>query len=267
MYKLNFYPITLRDLASGYFAVPAGKSPVVLTFDDSSDKQFRYLPDGQVDPNSAWGIMQTFHAEHPDWPVVTTFFPLIEVDVPSRILWGQPEFVEKKLKAIIAAGGEIGSHTITHRRLDRSTNAQNQWEFAHSSDILSRYIGNNYSITSMAVPLGQYPKDERFIQTGTADGIAYHFNAVVEVAGGPSLSPFDRRFNTYHIRRVEAMEHELLAFFRETTGRPDLRFVSDGDPATITVPTEATLPIELRGRLTTELPSGLQIRRYDRVVP
>ena len=54
----GFYPINLADLAAGAIDVPAGKSPVVLTFDDSSPGQFRVLDDGSVDPDSAVGIMQ-----------------------------------------------------------------------------------------------------------------------------------------------------------------------------------------------------------------
>ena len=49
----GFYPINVRDLASGNIDIPAGKSPVVITFDDSSPGQYRILDDGSLDPDSA----------------------------------------------------------------------------------------------------------------------------------------------------------------------------------------------------------------------
>lgn len=49
----GYYPVNLRDLASGNIEVPAGKSPVAITFDDSSGGQYRVMADGRVDPDCA----------------------------------------------------------------------------------------------------------------------------------------------------------------------------------------------------------------------
>ncbi len=54
----GYYPINLRDLVNGDFDVPAGKSPVVITFDDSSGGQYRISPDGSLDPDCAIAILQ-----------------------------------------------------------------------------------------------------------------------------------------------------------------------------------------------------------------
>src|SRR3990172_6341251 len=54
----GYYPVNVRDLASGNIDIPAGKSPVVITFDDSSPGQYRILDDGSVDPDSAVAILQ-----------------------------------------------------------------------------------------------------------------------------------------------------------------------------------------------------------------
>src|SRR3989442_10942569 len=48
--------IALNDLLDGRIAVPAGTTPVVLTFDDSSPGQFRYVEENtavEIDPKSA----------------------------------------------------------------------------------------------------------------------------------------------------------------------------------------------------------------------
>ncbi|MGH9418059.1 MAG: hypothetical protein ACRD01_15670, partial [Terriglobales bacterium] len=46
----GYRPVTLRQYVSGDFALPAGATPVVLTFDDSSKFQVRFTPDGALDP-------------------------------------------------------------------------------------------------------------------------------------------------------------------------------------------------------------------------
>ena len=63
-------------MVSGDFDLPAGLSPVVITFDDASPGQFRYIEDkGQlkVDPRSAVGIWDAFAAKHPEWKGRGTF--------------------------------------------------------------------------------------------------------------------------------------------------------------------------------------------------
>jgi peptidoglycan/xylan/chitin deacetylase (PgdA/CDA1 family) len=260
LYELGYYPITFRDLGAAKIDIPAGRSPVVLTFDDSSDGQFRILPDGSVDPTSAWGIMQAFHAEHPDWPLVATFFPLIDVDVPERVLFGQPEHIERKLKEIVDNGGEVGSHSYTHLRLDLATPDQIQWQLAQSAKAIEEHIGGGYKVTSLSLPLGMYPEDETLIKRGEAEGARYEFSAAAEVAGGPSPSPFSQNFDPYHIRRNQALDSEFEWIWPMLER---LRFVSDGDPDVVTVPVEEALPAELQGGILRADISGKTIRRYQ----
>ena len=53
-------------------------SPVILTFDDALRGQFNYTADGKIDPDCAVGILDDFHAQHPDWPLKGTFFVLTD---------------------------------------------------------------------------------------------------------------------------------------------------------------------------------------------
>ncbi len=263
LYANSYYPTTLRALAAGRIDIPAGKSPVVLTFDDSSDGQFRYLADGTVDPTSAMGIMQGFAAEHPDFPAIGVFFPLIEVDVPERVLFGDPETATRKLQEIVALGGEVGSHTYTHMRLDQADAEQIQWQLAFSNKDLEERIGDGYIVTSLSYPLGMFPEDESLIVGGESEGVQYAFSAAVDVAGGASPSPFSRNFDPYHIRRTQAVAGQLEYWFPLFEERPDLKYVSDGDPETVTIPSEETLPEEQRGLLRDDV----QARRYERKQP
>jgi peptidoglycan/xylan/chitin deacetylase (PgdA/CDA1 family) len=265
----DFFPIRFRDLTSGRIDVPAGKSPVVLTFDDSSIGQFRILDDGTIDPESAMGIMLDIADQHPDFPAVATFFPLLDVDVDSRILWGQPEWVDDKLRTIIESGGEIGSHTVSHERLDKVDADRVRWQLATSSallrDLVTAATGEPYEIVSLSLPLGMYPSDETLIRSGSSEGNSYEFSGAAEVAGGVTVSPFTSDFDPYHINRAQAIDGYLDRIFEQLIEDKDLVFVSDGDPDVITVPSEETLHDRQRGTFTA--PTGWadeMIVRYDR---
>ena len=57
MFQAGYRPVRAIDLAHGQLDVPAGYSPVVLTFDDGYSNQLRLQPDGTVDPACAAGIL------------------------------------------------------------------------------------------------------------------------------------------------------------------------------------------------------------------
>src|SRR5690606_10486346 len=76
----NYYPVTALDFVQNNMDVPAGKTPVVITFDDALPSQFQVETgtDGQphIAPDCAVGIMETFNKQHSDWPTKATFFVL-----------------------------------------------------------------------------------------------------------------------------------------------------------------------------------------------
>ena len=43
LHDKGFYPVTLRSVVDGSMDVPAGKSPVVITFDDARESQLRLI--------------------------------------------------------------------------------------------------------------------------------------------------------------------------------------------------------------------------------
>jgi peptidoglycan/xylan/chitin deacetylase (PgdA/CDA1 family) len=228
-------------------AVPAGKKPVVLTFDDSSIGQFRYLDDGTVDPESAMGILLDFAEAHPDFPPVATFFPLLDVPLDERVLWGQPEYADQKLQKIIELGGEVGSHTVSHERLDQLGEERVRWQLAHSTQWLEERIGNGYLVLSLSLPLGAYPADEDWLRSGISEGASYAFTGAAEVAGGPAPSPFTIGFDPYHVFRIQMIPGYVDDIFTLIENQPAVQFVSDGHPRIITIPTEATLDPSLQG--------------------
>ncbi len=225
----GYYPVNLRDLAVGDLSmVPAGKRPVVLTFDDSPISQFRILPNGHVDPHSAVGILLDFHQAHPaDWPLRATFFVLQDVDTPKRVLFGQPEWAQRKLQMLVDWGMEVGSHTISHANLAESSTQQVKRQLALSQAWLEEQL-QGYEVTSLSIPFGQYPEDESLLASGEYQNQTYAYWAAVRVGGGLAPSPHSGTFNPHHIPRVQATPSELDYWF-DYANQPGVYYVSTGE--------------------------------------
>ncbi|MBE7553800.1 MAG: polysaccharide deacetylase family protein [Anaerolineales bacterium] len=225
----GYYPVNLRDLAAGDLGmVPAGKRPVVLTFDDSSIEQFRLRPDGSVDPNCAIGILLDFHAAHPaDWPLRATFFVLQDVDAPERILFGQLELAQQKLQMLVNWGMEVGSHTLSHANLAESSPGEVKRQLALSQAKLEELLPG-YEVVSLSIPFGAYPRDERLLVGGLYEDILYTYKAAVEVSGGLAPSPHAPDFDPFHIPRVQAIQSEL-DYWLNYANQAGVSYVSAGE--------------------------------------
>ncbi|MFC1511011.1 polysaccharide deacetylase family protein [Candidatus Margulisiibacteriota bacterium] len=211
LYENDYYPVNLKDLLTDFKGLPKGKKPVVLTFDDSSSGQFRYLPDGKIDPECAVGIIKKFHDKHPkDWPMRATFFVLIQTNNPDRNLFGQEELAENKLKQLVRWGMEVGGHTYSHERLSDVSPKAARYALARSSRKLKELTGQN--IVSMATPMGLYPADDA-IFSGRYQKIKYDYKLVCEVAGGLQVVPTSPKFRPRHINRIQAISSEWRKFF------------------------------------------------------
>ncbi len=237
----GFYPITTRDLVTGNIDVPAGKSPVVLTFDDSSPNQFRLRSDGSLDPDSAVGILKAA-AKKGDWAEKATFYCLLDVQPNNNVLFGQPDSQTEKLVKLVSWGYEVGSHTVTHLNLSKASKQESQKQLLQSQEKLNKLIGNGYKVATLSVPFGAYPKDEGMLAKGTWDGRSYTYLGAVSLLDKASASPFSKAFTPLHIPRFEmsAKESSLKPMLTHFSQHPELRFVSDGDPAAISVPKAAS---------------------------
>jgi peptidoglycan/xylan/chitin deacetylase (PgdA/CDA1 family) len=242
----GYYPINLIDLADGYIDVPLGKSPIVITFDDSSSGQCRYRSDGTVDPDSACGILIAAAERDPEaWRTRATFFVLIDVDVPDRELFGQPEWADRKLNDLVAMGMEIGSHTVSHINLSKASAETIRKQLAVAEDTLERLIPG-YEVRSLSLPMGAYPDDERLLHSGEWKDRSYDLDAAVEVAGGPSHSPQDDAFDRFHIRRTQVFGDTLDYWLNYFAEHPELRYVSDGQTSLAAAPGAARLGFDPR---------------------
>jgi peptidoglycan/xylan/chitin deacetylase (PgdA/CDA1 family) len=235
----GFYPTSIREMVEGTMKIPAGKSPVVLTFDDSSPGQYRILGDGTIDPECAVGILQAEVARG-NWAPRATFFPLLTVN-PANVLFGQPELAERKLQNLVEWGYEVGSHGMTHMDFSKATAAQVKRELAQSQQRLETLIGGGYEVFSLSPPYGEYPSDRSLLLSGTYEGYAYKYHAVVMAWGESSPSPFSSSFDPTHIPRITAAAPEAVRkLMKYWNGHRQLLYVSDGDSGTISFPEEAS---------------------------
>jgi peptidoglycan/xylan/chitin deacetylase (PgdA/CDA1 family) len=251
----NCYPINLRDLAAGNIDIPAGKTPVVITFDDSSPGQYRILDDGTLDPDCAVGILQAA-VDAGDWASRATFFCLLDVNPKERILWGQPELKQGKLVDLVDWGYEVGSHTITHLNLSDASVEDAVWQLAESQATLEELIGGGYQVTSIAIPFGEYPDSDDILAGGEYEGITYAYTAAVSIALRVCPSPFSSKFEPLHIPRIRGGQNpvtgqtylaDALQSFKD---HPELRYISDGDPTSVSAPQELA---EELGQVTDDL--------------
>jgi peptidoglycan/xylan/chitin deacetylase (PgdA/CDA1 family) len=224
----GYYPVNLRDLAAGNLRMtPAGKRPIALTFDDSTSGQFRLLPNGQVNPASAVGILLNFHQAHPaDWPLRATFFVLSDAGNAAQFSFGQPEWGNQKLQMLVNWGMEVGSHTLSHANLSKISPDEVQHELAGSQAALQKALPG-YTVESVGVPYGAYPADDALF-SGYYGDQPYGYRAAAEVSGGFALSPHAANFDPLHIPRVQATQSELDAFLRRANS-PGFYYVSEGE--------------------------------------
>jgi peptidoglycan/xylan/chitin deacetylase (PgdA/CDA1 family) len=236
LWERGYRLVGLNDYLDGRVALPKGTTPVILTFDDSSPGQFRYLEksgDWLVDPDSAVGILEQFEKTHPGFGRAATFFVLPGASPPNR-LFNQPELVGKKLAYLRSRGFEIGNHTLWHANLAKYEETTVRKQLLEAQDWVQKHLPG-YRFRTLALPMGSYPKDLAWAISGGLNGSAYRHDAILMVAGGAALSPHALRLDPYHLPRIQATEAELGYWISYFDKRGQERYVSDGDPATITV--------------------------------
>jgi hypothetical protein len=225
-YKLGYRPITVAQMLDKDFRdVPAGMSPVVVVFDDASDSQFRYLEkDGKltVDPTSAVGIWEDFARTHPGWKSRGVFCMLNGGAAGHNFFGDNPkyngqkkEWRFQKVKYLADQGHELCDHTLWHAKLSQYPDNVVQEQIARNAMGIDSAVPG-YKIRTMALPYGLWPKNRPLAWQGswtdpkTKQTHSYRFDAVLEVAGGPTRSPYDPQFNPKSINRVQAVGDDIV---------------------------------------------------------
>jgi len=262
LYEKGYRPISLTDYVSNNIDIEAGYTPVVLTFDDGHQNNFNIIEENGkliVDPNSAVGIMEEFHREHPDFPLKASFF--LFGSNPFR----QKDLVEYKLKYLVEKGFDVGNHTIGHNNMSETNDPEKIQKYIAEQAKLMEDIIPGYKINTYALAYGARPKDKelyKYLQMGQYDGFEYENIAILNVGWYPGHSPISTKFEPYSIPRVRASEtkvdgvglYDWLAIFDKN---PERRYISDGNPDIVTVPKR------FEERIDTDKLNGKEIYIYD----
>ncbi|HEX2094755.1 MAG TPA: hypothetical protein VHG28_20290 [Longimicrobiaceae bacterium] len=275
LYEKGYRPVTMRQVIEGNIDIPAGTTPVVFTIDDSSLGQFYYLPDGRIDPNTMMGMWAAFKERNPGWRNGAVWCVLPAAGHPSNFFSEKPDReipraqreanIRKKIDYLVQNGHEVCNHTLYHARLDRARDdAQVQEWIGRGEDSIKVYLPPDYDIVTFALPLGMWPRNRALAWRGSWNGKPYENRVVLEVSGGPNVSPWDRAFDPHSVDRFivapNHLERQLAAYERN----PSRRYVSDGDPNTVAYPQREASRLDrgkLRGktvRVVPDQPTGAQ---------
>jgi peptidoglycan/xylan/chitin deacetylase (PgdA/CDA1 family) len=244
LYNAGFRPVNLGDVVNDHIDVPAGKSPVVLTFDDARASQFQLIEtpsELKIDPNCALGILDAFHKQHPDWSMRATFFVLPKSKYTLEP-FGQLGLGNDKMQYIVKQGMEIGNHTTSHHDMARMTPAQIQEEIGNANNAILEAVPDA-KIQVMAVPMSRFPRDRKswkYLIQGEYQGKPYQYKAAFAAAWRPIPSPDAKNYNPLKLERIDSING--LNGIRDwitkltTTGSGYQRYISDGDPNVISYP-------------------------------
>lgn len=284
LYDRDFYLVGMNDVVRGQLDVPAGKHPVVLTFDDSSSMHLSWQmgPDGKPitdangefvpTPNSAVGIIERFADEHPDFGR-TAFFAVIPTFKFSWPEFKQDEWYNSKLEWLLAHGYEIGNHTSDHQDLSTMYPEDFARNIAEPIIWTSGVVDPNdpnYAMSVLTLPFGAYPEsgwqgDQYwYLRDGFVyDGQEVYVEGVLLVCCGAVPSVFNTDYDKLWIPRIRGDDPDFEKLGNEIdAGWVDL-YTSDGNPNTVTVPWP--LPKHLWGKLNMDAVTGrgLTLVKYN----
>lgn len=249
IYARGYRPVTISQILDRKIDLPKGLSPIVFVFDDASPSQFSYIERNgklEIDPQSGLGIWMDFRKTHPDWPNRAVFCLLSGAEA-GRSFFGnkgiegqKTEWRFPKLKYLHEQGFELCNHTLWHAQLNKYSDAVVQEQIARGNMAIDSAVPG-YKVRAFALPLGMWPKNRTLAQKGswtdpkTGKVVQYENEAILEVAGGPTRSPYDPQFNPLSMNRLQAVGNDPVRTL-DQFDKSGNRYVSDGDPATVAKP-------------------------------
>jgi peptidoglycan/xylan/chitin deacetylase (PgdA/CDA1 family) len=237
LYDRGYRPISVDEFITGSFPIPAGTSPVLLTFDDSYKEHLFFGEDGQPHPDSVVGILQGMEQEDPTWRARAVFayywpYPFRETDT---------DVIASKIRYLVENGFDLSNHSNTHDNLAQLPPNEVVANLAASQRQVAEIVPD-YAPRTLTLPFGMFPEDENLVVTGTDGDTTYNHELVFLVGWMPTRSPHHVDFDPTKVFRVPAHGpwgpndpdwDGWLEWLDEESGR---RFVSDGDPGTVTFP-------------------------------
>ncbi|MCL2420322.1 MAG: polysaccharide deacetylase family protein [Defluviitaleaceae bacterium] len=245
LYDQGYRLISMADLINNNITTPAGYTPVVLSFDDSLPSAFslKELEDGTLTPvpDTAVYIINAFYEKNPSFGRTAIFF----VNAWREPFEGEGT-LEARFRYLIDNGFEVGNHSYNHPDFSRLNAQRLQQEMGSLNQFIRRHLPD-YQSLAMAYPFSIRPHAglRHYALAGEYNGIPYNYTWALRVGntGSPAV-PHHVRFDPLNVSRVIASDAstnyrsvpDLGYLLRRFEREPHLRFISDGNPNTITVP-------------------------------
>src|SRR5215211_5055366 len=223
IYARGYRPVTISQVLDRKIDLPRGLSPVVFVFDDASPSQFSYIErNGQleIDPTSGVGIWMNFRKSHPDWSN-NAVFCMLSGAAAGRSFFGdkgiegqKSDWRFKKVQWLKDQGFELCNHTLWHANLGKYSDGVVQEQIARGQLAIDSALPG-YKVRTFALPLGVWPKNRALAKSGswtdpkTGTVTRYNNEAILEVSGGPTESPYDPKYNPSSIRRIEVIGQQM----------------------------------------------------------
>ena len=234
LHREGYRPVRAVDLVTGRMDIPAGTSPVVLTFDDSTKEQLAYTSGKKIKADTAIGILLDFAKKYPDFEPAGTFY------VNREPFAGVAEG-DEMLRWLHENGFEVANHTLDHIPL-RGSATEVQRQLATGKKLIVDAVPGA-DVRTLALPLGVMPEPPTLARRGSWNGISYEHAGVFLVGAEPAPSPFAASFRPGAIPRIRtappgARDGDFGSAFwlDELKAHPERRFVSDGDLGKISFP-------------------------------
>ena len=237
-YQNNYRMIRLNDYIDGNIVVPLGKSPIILTFDDGKENNFKVLGEKngelEIDPNCAVGILEEFKKKYKDYNVTATFFV-------NSGLFQQEEYNEKILKWLVSHDYDVGNHTMTHPDFTKIDATRTTQEVGGIYKILDSIIPGKY-VNIIAMPFGSpYKKSHsnfNLMLKTTYEGKEYETKSMLRVGWEAETSPFNKEFDATFLKRIRAYDNNGKEFDIQMNFKilENNRYISDGDKDTVVIP-------------------------------
>ncbi|SDQ79625.1 Polysaccharide deacetylase [Thermostaphylospora chromogena] len=234
--KEGYVPITAKEYVTGQIKIPAGKHPVVLTFDDASPSQVALDGTGVPLPNTAIGILYDVARRHPGFRPVATFFL-------TRDVFGKHDQASRRqvLMWLVENGFDLGNHTRDHINLLGLPKKKVYEQIVAGHKMITDLAG--VEPHTLALPYGNQPNEPKWARSGTADGVTYTYGGVFRAGYAPAPSPFSQDFDPLAIPRIRShgKKGECARFCSEAwldwfEKHPEERYTSDGNIKTVAYP-------------------------------
>jgi peptidoglycan/xylan/chitin deacetylase (PgdA/CDA1 family) len=234
--RQGYVPITAKEFVAGDIRVPAGKFPVVLTFDDGHPSHFALDASGAPKPDTAVGVILGVAARYPSFRPVATFWV-------NREPFGLRDRGQQAaaVRWLTDHGFEVANHTWSHPDL-RTLGKKKVREQIVRVERLLKKLGAP-PVKTLALPYGSLPRPKKLARAGSWDGTRYDFAGVFLAGAEPSLSPYAKKFDRGAIQRIQSNGKRgecrkwCSQYWLEWLNKhPAERYVSDGDPARISIP-------------------------------